>query len=369
MGIKRESNEAIRTFLKNGVEEGVYPGAVLLAAQKGHRVFFESAGNRTLLPEPFPMEKDTPFDLASLTKPLATTLAIMKLVDQGKVHPDQPLGDLLRKPVPPDKAVITLRFLLAHCAGLSSWEPFYLELADQKRRMRKVLLREQLLKMPLKSVPGEKTVYSDLGFMILEWVVEELTGNTLPQFLDHYFLRPLSLEKALFLGGIPPQCIATRFAATENCPWRKRILQGEVHDENAWALGGYSGHAGLFGTAEGVYALADLLRKHFHGVRKDYFQPTTVRAFFEKQQLVAGSTWALGWDTPSPLNSSAGNHFSPGSVGHLGFTGTSLWMDLHHDVVVILLTNRIHPSRQNTAIRAFRPRLHNLVMEQLSLNK
>ena len=368
MGIKRESKASIQNLLKKGAEEGVYPGAVLLVAQKGHMVFFEQAGNRALLPESLPMEKDTPFDLASLTKPLATTLSIMKLVDQEKVHPDQPLGDLLGRPVPPDKATITLRFLLAHCAGFAAWEPFYLELVDEKFEKRKALLREKLLKMPLKYSPGKMAVYSDLGFMILEWVVEETTGNTLPQFLNHHFLAPLSLEKALFFGGINPQHHKTEFAATEDCPWRKRIIQGEVHDENACALGGYSGHAGIFGTAEGVYRLANLLREHFLKLRKDYLHPEIVRAFFEKQHLVADSTWALGWDTPSPLNSTAGSHFSQSSVGHLGFTGTSLWMDLHHDVMVIFLTNRIHPSRQNTGIRAFRPKLHNLVMEHLGIN-
>ena len=367
MEIKRESKSSIRERLKRGVEEGIYPGAVLLAARKGRIVFFEPVGNRVLFPEPLPMEKDTPFDLASLTKPLATTLSIMKLVDQGIVHPDQTLDNLLGKIVPSDKAPITLRFLLAHCAGFSSWKPFYLALADTDSPKRKALLREKLLEMPLASAPGKKTVYSDLGFMMLEWVVEEITGKSLPQFLDHHFLDPLSLKESLFFGGENEKHPKIAFAATEDCPWRKRILQGEVHDENAWALGGYSGHAGIFGTAAGVYGLANLLREHFLKLRKDYLHPKTVRTFFEKQPLVPGSTWALGWDTPSPRNSSAGNFFSPGSVGHLGFTGTSLWMDFHHDVLVVFLTNRVHPSRQNTAIRAFRPQLHNLVMERLGI--
>ena len=368
MGINRESSVSIENLLRKGVEKGVYPGAALLVAQKNEVVFFEKTGNRVLLPIPLPMEKDTPFDLASLTKPLATTLSIMKLFDQGAVHPDQALGDLLRIPVPPDKATITLRRLLTHCAGFPDWAPFYLELSSEKPQERKSLLREGLLKMPLKYSPGRQTVYSDLGFMILEWVIEKNAGVSLPRFLNEHFFEPLSLEKALFFGMTNPLKNKIEFAATEDCPWRKRILQGEVHDENACALGGYSGHAGLFGTADGVYRLAHLLKEHFHGLRDDYLQPKTVKTFFEKQHLVPGSTWALGWDTPSPVGSSAGSYFSPNSIGHLGFTGTSLWMDLHHDVTVVFLTNRIHPSRQNTDIKAFRPKLHNLVMEQLGLN-
>ena len=368
MGIRRESRVSIGNLLKKGAEEGVYPGAVLLVAQKNEIVFFEQTGSRVLLPEPLPMEKDTPFDLASLTKPLCTTLSIMKLFDQGAVHPDQTLGDLLQIPVPPDKATITLRCLLTHCAGFPDWAPFYLELSSEKPQKRKSILREELLKIPLKYLPGRRTVYSDPGFMILEWVIEENAGVSLPRFLNEHFFEPHSLEKALFFGTIDPLKNKIEFAATEDCPWRKRVLQGEVHDENACALGGYSGHAGIFGTADGVYRLANLLREHFHGLRDDYLQPKTVRTFFEKQHLVPGSTWALGWDTPSPVGSSTGSYFSPNSVGHLGFTGVSLWMDLRHDVTVVFLTNRIHPSRQNTAIKAFRPKLHNLVMEQLGLN-
>ena len=315
-----------------------------------------------------PMEKGTPFDLASLTKPLATTLSIMKLFDQGAVHLDQTLGDLLQVPVPPDKAAITLRHLLSHCSGFRDWVPFYLELVSEKPAKRKFFLRDRLLKIPLDYTPGTQSLYSDLGFMVLEWVIEKITGVSLPRFLKQRFLEPLSLEKALFFGNTDSKRKKMEFAATEDCPWRKRMLQGEVHDENAWALGGYSGHAGIFGTADGVYGVANLLREHFYGFRDDYLQPKTVRAFFQKQSLAPGSTWALGWDTPSLTGSSAGRCFSPDSVGHLGFTGTSLWMDLKNDVTVVFLTNRIHPTRKNTAIRAFRPRLHNVVMEQLGID-
>jgi CubicO group peptidase (beta-lactamase class C family) len=156
-----------------------------------------------------------------------------------------------------------------------------------------------------------------------------------------------------------------QFAATEDCPWRKRIIRGEVHDENAFSLGGYSGHAGLFGTANEVYTLADMVKAHYFEKRSDLLKPDTVKTFLKKQRTEESCTWALGWDTPSPENSSSGRFFSRQSVGHLGFTGTSLWMDLDKDVVIIFLTNRIHPTRNNDGIKVFRPRIHDLVMEEL----
>jgi CubicO group peptidase (beta-lactamase class C family) len=157
------------------------------------------------------------------------------------------------------------------------------------------------------------------------------------------------------------------FAATEDCPWRKRVLQGEVHDDNAWSLGGYSGHAGLFGTAEEVYGIANMLRQHSLGKRKDFFKPETVREFFRRQDVVPGSDWALGWDTRALEGSSAGKYFSRDSVGHTGFTGTSLWMDFEKDVIAILLTNRVHPKRDNDKIKQFRPVFHEAVMGALGL--
>jgi CubicO group peptidase (beta-lactamase class C family) len=155
------------------------------------------------------------------------------------------------------------------------------------------------------------------------------------------------------------------FAATEDCPWRKEVLRGEVHDDNAWSLGGYSGHAGLFSTAEEVYVIANMLREHFFGLRRDFFKPETVKEFFRRQDIVAGSDWALGWDTRALEGSSAGKHLSRDSVGHTGFTGTSLWMDLEKDVIAILLTNRVHPKRDNDKIKQFRPVFHDAVMEAL----
>ncbi len=366
--MEQEKKLQIEALLASGRQEGVYPGAVLLVSQGADIVYFESIGWRRLAPDPLPMERGTLFDLASLTKPLATTLAMMKLVDAGKVSLDQPLEALLRQTVPEDKKQITPRQLLSHSAGFVDWAPFYLELEHVPREKRKAALRDQLLNRPLAYPPGKQALYSDLGYMLLEWMIEIAAEMDPPRFIEETFYKPMSLEDTGFFSShLSCRFSADRFAAAEDCPWRKGVIQGAVHDENAWAAGGYCGHAGLFGKAEEVYALTNLLREHWRGERKDYLSPQTVISFFARQDRVKGSTWALGWDTPSPENSSAGTLFSRDSVGHLGFTGTSIWMDLKQDVTVIFLTNRIHPTRTNEKIRPFRPLLHDRVMEMLHL--
>ena len=240
-----ERKYRIKTFLKDGVREGVFPGAVLLAAQKGQVLIHEEIGHLSLVPEAFPMKRDTIFDLASLTKPLATTLAIMKLVDEGRIDIDQTLDSLLTCDVPKDKRTLTPRLLLCHCAGFADWKPFYLELQSLEVEKRKESLRERLLNMQLVYRPGDETLYSDLGFMFLEWVIEERAGMPFPMYLEQHFYIPLSLNNTFFSSDILPAGFTEdQFAATEDCPWRKKIVSGYVHDENAYALGGYSGHAG-----------------------------------------------------------------------------------------------------------------------------
>ena len=359
--------DRVEALLNKGVVEGVYPGAVLLVAFEGEILFFRQIGCRALVPKVLPMERDTIFDLASLTKPLGTTLAVMKLIDSAEIELDQPLEDLLPKALPQDKKLITPRLLLSHSAGFADWKPFYLDLDHIQREERKERLREELLNIPLEYPPGKGTLYSDLGFMMLEWVVEEVAGMKLPEFLLKHFYDPLGLNKTFFYEQAAPLRFGEdQFASTEDCPWRKKVLKGVVHDENAYSLGGYSGHAGLFGNTREVYTLISLLRGRYRGEREDYLRPETVRAFFRRADVVEGSTWALGWDTPSSENSSSGGLFSKGSVGHLGFTGASVWIDFERDVIVIFLTNRVHPTRKNEKIRAFRPVLHDEVMKELA---
>ena len=187
------------------------------------------------------------------------------------------------------------------------------------------------------------------------------------QYISENFFRPLSLKSTFLYNKelYPKSFEKERFAATEDCPWRGKIMQGQVHDENAFALGGYSGHAGMFGVVEEIYIILNMLMAHYRGVRNNFFKPETVRVFLKRQDIVKNSTWALGWDTPSTEGSSSGKYFSPDSIGHLGFTGGSLWLDLQKDIIVILLTNRVHPTRNNKKIKEFRPEIHDLIMREL----
>jgi CubicO group peptidase (beta-lactamase class C family) len=358
--------KSLDQILEKGVADEVFPCAVLLVSCLGKEIYFNSKGVLSRLVGSVPVENDTIFDLASLTKPLATSLAMMRLVDNGSIGLDQPLGDILKTLPLNDKNDLTSRFLLSHCAGFPDWKPYYLELITHNLNSRKELLRKRIIAEPLEYRPGEAFKYSDPGFMILEWVIEEVSGMSMRRFLETNFYEPLGFERLFLSNEIYAGRYARRlFAPTENCPWRKKVLQGEVHDDNAYALGGYSGHAGLFGDARDVHKLVNFLREHYIGKRNDHFKPETIREFFKIQDIADNCTWALGWDTPSPEGSSSGNYFSSNSVGHLGFTGTSVWMDLEKDVIVILLTNRVHPTRENQKIKEFRPILHNVIMESL----
>jgi CubicO group peptidase (beta-lactamase class C family) len=356
----------ITECLKKGLKEKVYPGAVLLVVKRGEIVFFQNVGSRSIMPKQLPMDKDTIFDLASLTKSLATTLAIMKLVDESILDLDAPISSFIQ-PFPwKDKVGITPRLLLGHSAGLADWKPFYLKLIKLPIEERRPAVRRLIMEEPLTSEPKTVSLYSDLGFMLLEWIVEIIAGKNLSSFLETHFYLPLGL-KTLYLDHIAADRAQRKdlYAATEDCPWRKEIIQGHVHDENAYALGGYSGHAGLFGTAMDIFTLTNIFMNIYYGESSTLCKTETAETFFTRQDLVPGSTWALGWDTPSEKNSSSGNYFSLKSIGHTGFTGTSIWIDLEKNITVIFLTNRIHPSRSNERIKGFRPELHNLIMREL----
>jgi CubicO group peptidase (beta-lactamase class C family) len=276
------------------------------------------------------------------------------------------------------KGTVSLRHLLAHCGGLAAWRPFHRDIVREERQGRpnfvatrgaKEFVYEQIHRERPEYAAGTRSVYSDLGFIVLGELVETLGHMPLDRFCQERIFRPLGLRSMAFvdlslvrLHRMTPA--VDMIAPTERCPWRKRVLCGEVHDDNAYAMGGVAGHAGLFGSAIDVDGLIGRLRACYRG--EDSFVPTEiVREFWTRDDTVRDSTWALGWDTPSTAGSSAGRHFGPRSVGHLGFTGTSVWVDLERDVHVILLTNRVHPSRDNERIREIRPRVHDVAMEAL----
>lgn len=348
--------------MKDAVENNVFPGGVLLVSQDHNIVFLEAYGEANLF-SGRKMTKKTIFDLASLTKPLATTLAVMELIQQSRLTLKDHLGSILPLLKNTDKEKIRIENLLYHNSGFPDYRPYYKWINELDPGKRKDALREFLVKEPLIHPIGRQVIYSDLGFMVLCWVIEEVAGIGLDRFVTEKIYRPLDLKTMFFLPVDKKPPVA-EFAATERCPWRGMLLEGVVHDDNAYSVGGIEGHAGLFGTAENIFELLSELLAVYRGVvSTGIFDIDSTRRFLS---LNKKNGRALGFDTPSSKGSSCGRYFSTRTVGHLGFTGTSFWMDLDRGIVVILLTNRVHPSRDNNRIKAFRPELHDAVMKHFA---
>ena len=348
-------------LMRQALGDGVFPGAVLLAA-RGGEVLVHAAYGIANLHTRQQVTTAAVFDLASLTKPLATTLAVMLLCQQGRLVPDQCLAAGIPATVHADQREITIAQLLAHTSGLPAYRPYYRELALRPESERRSYLRHRLLKEPLLHPPGTRVLYSDLDFMLLEWIVESAAGQRLDRFLAEQVYAPLRAAPLFFIDQDRP-VPAADYAATEQCAWRGRLVEAEVHDENAYALGGIAGHAGLFGTAAAVHTILAELLAAYHGQSAgQLFRSEVVRRFW---QPVPGAGKTLGFDLPAAVGSSCGRFFPPDSIGHLGFTGTSFWIHRAQQLSVILLTNRVHPSRRNIAIRQFRPQIHDAVMQAL----
>jgi len=359
------------------VERKVFPGAVVLISHAGSVVYRRAVGSRSVDPQVSPLSEATSFDLASLTKPLATTIAIMLMVKDKILRLDDRVTRFFPNFGVQGKTHITFRHLLSHSSGLSAWRPYYRDIIGRETREGKVgflgtrsardFVYTQLQREKLDAPPGQQAVYSDLGFMLLGATIEEISGLGLDQYCQEKIFQPLGLNSLTFINLENVrrrrfQPVVENYAATERCPWRKRVLCAEVHDDNAYAMGGVAGHAGLFAPVDAIDRLVGVLVACYHGAHSFVPQPV-IREFWTRADIVPGSTWCLGWDSPSPQNSSAGEYFSSHSIGHLGFTGTSLWIDLARQVHVILLSNRVHPRRDNDKIQMFRPALHNAAMQ------
>ncbi|MGD9189824.1 MAG: serine hydrolase domain-containing protein [Desulfobacteraceae bacterium] len=354
----------VDAMTRNAIANGVFPGAVLLVGHNGrvrhHRAFGCAdlfSGERVTC--------DTFFDLASLTKPLATALAVMHLVQLGAVKLDRPVAEIVPGIMGDNHQAITVRHLLSHCSGLPPMRPYYFRLCHLPYADRLNALKRWVRREPLLYQPGVQEEYSDLGFMMLQWLVEALSGLPLDRFVTQNIYRHLVGDVPFFVDRRSPAKKSGRFAATELCPWRGRLLKGRVHDDNAYAMGGIGGHAGLFSTAAAVFHVVQALLDVDAGShRHSPFEKDCIQTFLKRQSL---GRFALGFDTPSSEGSSAGRFFSRYSVGHLGYSGTSFWMDRQKAVIVVLLTNRVHPTRFNPGIKAFRPQLHDAVMAALGM--
>lgn len=368
----------IQAALQSAVDEGVFPGVQLAVRVSGKLQCVAVAGRLSSEPPGLAVQPTTLYDLASLTKPLATVTSLALLIQRAKVGLEDPVQRVLVELEGAPIGLVTVRDLVTHRSGLPGWRPFYERfdvqgivpgLSGENR-----LAKQQVLRMvrdePLIYARGERSVYSDLGFMLLGFLVERLSGMALDLWCEEAIVRPLQADPLMFCptAGRTQQGAACQntdpwhIALTERDEWRNRLLCGEVHDENAAAMGGVAGHAGLFGTAESVLAISGAWLRGYYG-RESILDKRLVRQFTIRQDFAAESSWALGWDTPSVLSSS-GSYFSERSFGHLGYTGTSLWIDPLRELEVVLLSNRVHPSRRNEKIKAFRPLIHDLVYQE-----
>ncbi len=352
--------------LEDAIATRAFPGCAFGVLAGGEVVLQDAMGRFTYEEDASAVASETIYDVASLTKVAATTAMAMLLYQRGQLDLGMPLCELLPGFVAGRGACasarrVTLRHLLAHSSGLPGYVEFFRKSATPDSLLRACLA------LPLEAEPGERTEYSDPGFILLGKALETVAAENLDTWVRREVFQPLEMTATGFcLAGsdvrrrIPP--------TEEDTTFRHRRIQGEVQDENAWVLGGVAGHAGLFSNGPDLLRLAlEILRAADGGgpaaVAATLFEQATV-GLFAKRQAPGGSSPALGWDTPSE-NSSAGRHFSVHSIGHLGYSGCSLWIDLEAEVAIVLLTNRTWPDRKSQLIKSVRPAFHNAIREAL----
>jgi len=380
LGLKTDW-QPVMHYLDSAVARGAAPGAVLGVTHGGER-FVHGTGRLGDLDASHP-GPSTLYDLASLTKVVGLTTGLMLAVNEGKLDLDAPVQRYVPAFAESEKGQITVRLLLGHAGGLPAWRPLFREVSSRQEALALVNTT------PLEYPPGSQDVYSDLGAIVLTQVLETIYHQRIDSLLEQRIFGPLGLTSLRYL---PPAGWLSRIAPTEMDPWRGRVLRGEVHDENAAVMDGVSGHAGLFGSVEDLLGFAEWLmnvgndgtaerwnggtaerqnRGISHGPSKGHTFPTfitfprsVVETFTTRQNLVPGSSRALGWDTPDS-GSSAGSRLSRRSIGHTGFTGTSIWIDFDRQVAIVLLSNRVHPTRNNPRWNPVRAGVADLVMTTL----
>jgi CubicO group peptidase (beta-lactamase class C family) len=337
--------------IESGLDARAFPAAAIEVGRLAGPLWQESFGRLTYAADAAAVGPSTIFDLASLTKVIATTSFAMRMVSDGRLDLDSPVGQFLPAFASGDRAAISIRHLLTHASGLPAHARLWESVSGR------TAFERAIADLPLERAPGTRSVYSDPGFMLLGFALEE--AGAAP--LDAQF-QPLAAALGE-IGYRPDSALLDRIAPTEEDPWRGRLLRGEVHDENAAALGGVAAHAGLFGTAQSVGTFARLVLRTFR--EATILGTSDVMRIFATRSNVPEGSRALGWDTMLPT-SSCGTRMSAAAIGHTGFTGTSLWIDRENDLYVVFLTNRVHPTRANEALIAMRAKVHDAVMEDIS---
>ena len=278
------------------------------------------------------------------------------LYDRDLLQLEWRISDIIPAFQGKNKDQVTIRHLLTHTSGLPGWIKFYLNISGKERIVQEICATDLIYP------PGTKSVYSDLGMILMQKIIETITQKPLDLLVKENISDPLGMERTFYS---PDQSWLNDIVPTEYSEWRKALVRGFVHDENTYAMGGVSGHAGLFSTTED---LAVFCQMYLNGGSYDYrrlLDQETIDLFTARQNLVEGSTRSLGWDTRSEQSSMSGNFMSMRAYGHSGFTGTTIWIDPDNEVFVVFLTNRVHPTRKNNKIREVRPRVHNYVMKAI----
>ncbi|MGE5432499.1 MAG: glycoside hydrolase family 3 N-terminal domain-containing protein [Syntrophomonadaceae bacterium] len=342
--------------MKEGLADSVFPGAVLYVGCKGKLIYKNAFGHYTYGPDAKPMTTDAMFDLASVSKVTGTTTAAMLLYDEGSLILDKRVADYLPEFNNHGKGNITIRNLLLHNAGFPADKPFYKMYKTHDEVARDIMNTD------LEYPTGTKFLYSDLSMISLQLVIEKITGMPLDQFLKKRVFEPLGMTHTMYN---PPKSLRSLCVPTEvDNYWRMDTVRGTVHDENAAAMGGVAGHAGLFSTAGDLSIFMQMILNKGRYNGKQLIKPSTVDLFTSR--ISEQSSRGLGWDTKAVSGSSAGSLFSAESFGHTGFTGTSVWADKTRDLFVVLLTNRVFPTRKNNKIIKFRPKVHDAVIRAIS---
>lgn len=353
--------EKVDEIVKEELEQGTFPGAVVLVRNEKEVLFHRSYGYRSEVPEEETMETDTIFDLASLTKVVVTTALAVRLVEDGVWALQDPLSKYVAEF---DPSEITLLNLLTHTSGLLPWVDLFSGKTDREDSLKKLFTDKWPILDPV-IPPDERVIYSDLNFILLGIAIKRVTGTDLDNLARKEIFQPLSMDNSFFN---PPDHLLERIAPTENSSRRGSVIRGEVHDENCHALGGVSGHAGLFSTAGDLCRFASCLLNEGRFEGRTVLSRNSVKLFKQNFTPALNENRSLGWELQGKKSESAGGLLSKQSFGHTGFTGGSIWLDPKSKLGIIILTNQVHPERNRgqDRINDFRARLNNTIMGELT---
>ena len=344
-------------IINNAISDSIFPGAQLFVSKKNKVLINQSFGTYTYEEKSKLVSNESIYDVASLTKVLSTTPVAMKLIQKKLLSLDFYLSDFYPEFQKGNKKNVTVRHLLTHSSGL----PAYIEYYKNDKILNKSDIIEDIVNLDLEYLPDEKMVYSDLGMILLTDIIEKVSDSDLDKLSNRYFFKPLGMSKTSYNPSDKDLAVPTEY----DDYFRMRLIKGEVHDENAFILGGVSGHAGLFSNATDIGSFAKFFLNEGIYLGRRYMKKNLIKEFTTKIKNPVESDRALGWDTPSAKGSSAGDYFSKMSYGHLGFTGTSLWIDPEKEIIIVFLTNRVHPSRNKKGIYKVRRELHNSIMTNI----